>query len=290
MKTNPGNILIPIDFEKPSLIALEQSYNLARLQRHDIHLLYVHEEAGIFSRFFSAQQSDEILLKIKADLDALAQKTSEDAGVKVYARLEKGKPHDVILKIAKELDARLIFMGTTNADENIVGVTAHKVIRTASCPVITVKEDTYHDGCRTILLPLDLTSETRQKVGWCIEIAKVYQARIRILSVLWSKNDEIKQQLGIQLKQVKNFIEKSGVSCTAELLETGNSKETIIPVVLEYVNSHLEIDLVVIMTQSEIGIIDFFLDSDAQQIIRSSKVPVMSIVPRDIGMSSIRSF
>jgi nucleotide-binding universal stress UspA family protein len=139
-------------------------------------------------------------------------------------------------------------------------------------------------------LPLDLTSETRQKVGWCIEIAKVYQARIRILSVLWSKNDEIKQQLGIQLKQVKNFIEKSGVSCTAELLETGNSKETIIPVVLEYVNSHLEIDLVVIMTQSEIGIIDFFLDSDAQQIIRSSQVPVMSIVPRDIGMSSIRSF
>ncbi len=290
MKTNPGNILIPVDFEKPSFIAIEQSYNIARLQKLEIYLLYVHEEAGIFSRFFTVQQSEEVLGKIKADLELLAQKTEADAGVKVHAMLEKGKPHDIILRVAKEIDAKFIIMGTTNAPENIVGVTTHKVVRTAGCPVITVKEDTYHDGCRTILLPLDLTSESRQKVGWCIDVARAYNARIRILSVLWSNSDEIKQQLGIQLKQVKNFIEKSGVVCTSELLETGNSKETIIPVVLNYINTHPEIDLVVIMTQSEIGIIDFFLDSDAQQIIRSSKVPVMSIVPREIGISSIRGF
>lgn len=290
MEKKPSCLLVPVDFEKPSLTALDQTYNLARLLKMEIYLLYVHEETGIFSRFFPDEQSAEILKKIREKLEALANTVRENAGVKVHALVEKGKPHDLILQKAKELNALMIFMGTTNADEEIVGVTTHKVVRTSKCPVITVRSDNYHDGCRTILLPLDLTTESRQKIGWAIEIAKLYRARIQIISVLWSNDDEIRRNLHIQLKQAKNFIEKVSIPCTAELIDTTESRKTLVPAILDYVETHPEIDLIVIMTQQELSIVDFFLDSDAQQIIRSSIVPVMTVVPREIGHTSIRSF
>lgn len=285
------SILIPWDFENPSQVALEQSLNIARLLKLKIYLLYVHEESGVFSRFFPAEQSESIILNIKKDLEEVAKRYSEEAGVTIEPILERGKPQDVILKKANELSVRFIFMGTTNSNENVVGVTTHKVVRTVACPVITAKSTTYHDGCRNILLPLDLSEETRQKVGWAIEIAQAYGAKIKAISAIHPDMDsEALQHLNIQMRQVKNFIEKSKVSCQTEFIETNNTKNSMVSVVMKYLEEHREIDLVVIMTQKEIGIIEYFLDSGAQQIIRSSPVPVMSIVPRELGQTSMRSF
>ena len=46
-------ILVPVDFSQKSLIALEQATHIAKLIKHDIMLLYVHEETGVFSKLFS---------------------------------------------------------------------------------------------------------------------------------------------------------------------------------------------------------------------------------------------
>lgn len=287
MNRKKRTILVPIDFEKPSLTALEQTFNLARLLKLEIAILYVFEETGVFSRFLGNDRSTEIIAGIAADLEELARQTEEKAGVKVIPLLEKGKPHDVILKKAEELNALLIFMGTTNSThEEIVGTTTHKVVRSAKCPVITVRAESYHDGCRTILLPLDLTAESRQKISWAVEIARLYKASIKIISVMTTGDPEIKQTLAIQQKQAKNFIEKLNIPCTAELIESQGEKP--VKIILDYIEKHPDIDLVVIMTQQELGIVDYFLDSEAQQIIRHSKTPVMSVVPREIGYTSIR--
>lgn len=280
-------ILVPVDFEKPSLTALEQTFNLARLLKLEIVVLYVFEDSGVFARLLGQDRSTEIIERIQADLEELARQTEEKAGVRVRPMLERGKPHDVILKKAEELDALLIFMGTTNStEEEIVGTTTHKVVRSAKCPVITVRAESYHDGCRTILLPLDLTAESRQKISWAVEIARLYRAAIKIISVVSISDPEIRQTLAIQQKQAKNFIEKLNIPCSAELIE--NRDEKPVKIILDYIAQHPDIDLVVIMTQQELGIVDYFLDSEAQQIIRHSKAPVMSVVPREIGYTNIR--
>ena len=61
-------ILIPIDFQKQSLLALDQSYNLARLLQAGIVLLYVHEQSGLFAGIFSKEQNDEMLARIEERL------------------------------------------------------------------------------------------------------------------------------------------------------------------------------------------------------------------------------
>ena len=55
-----NKILVPIDFSEQSLIALEQSYNLAREYHAEITLLNVIEEGGMLAKFFSNQQHDDL--------------------------------------------------------------------------------------------------------------------------------------------------------------------------------------------------------------------------------------
>jgi nucleotide-binding universal stress UspA family protein len=42
-----------------------------------------------------------------------------------------------------------------------------------------------------------------------------------------------------------------------------------------------------IMTQTEAGLFDLFLGSSAQHIINHSEVPVMSIIPKELGFASM---
>ena len=70
--------------------------------------------------------------------------------------------------------------------------------------------------------------------------------------------------------------------CTAEIIEVNKeSDET--PAILKYADDQKDVDLIMLMTQHETGLIPFFVDKQATEIIRLSRIPVMSIIPKDMG-------
>ncbi len=290
-----NKILIPIDFQKQSFLALEQSYNLARLLKAEIMLLYVHEQAGIFAGLFSNDQNNEMLSKIDEKLAELAGRASISSGLAVTYRIEKGRIYSKITDVAKEIQAQYIVMGTHSSDESEdqekhVGANTSKIIRSSTCPVITLNSKHLYHGCRNILLPLDLTKETRQKVTMGIEIARIYGAGIRVVSALWSKNDpSIVGRLYQQGQQVTDFITSAGVDCSFEVVESRGGERTLVPSILNYATQQGDVDLIIILTQQEIGIVEFFVGSHAQEFIRLSDIPVMSVIPKEIGYTSIFS-
>jgi nucleotide-binding universal stress UspA family protein len=290
-----NKILIPIDFQKQSFLALEQSYNLARLLKAEIMLLYVHEQSGIFAGLFSNDQNNEMLSKIDEKLAELAGRASISSGLTVTYRIEKGRIYSKITDVAKEIQAQYIVMGTHSSDESEdqekhVGANTSKIIRSSTCPVITLNSKHLYHGCRNILLPLDLTKETRQKVTMGIEIARIYGAGIRVVSALWSKNDpSIVGRLYQQGQQVTDFITSAGVDCSFEVVESRGGERTLVPSILNYATQQGDVDLIIILTQQEIGIVEFFVGSHAQEFIRLSDIPVMSVIPKEIGYTSIFS-
>lgn len=290
-----NKILIPIDFQKQSFLALEQSYNLARLLKAEIMLLYVHEQSGIFAGLFSNDQNNEMLSKIDEKLAELAGRASISSGLAVSYRIEKGRIYSKITDVAKEIQAQYIVMGTHSSDESEdqekrVGANTSKIIRSSTCPVITLNSKHLYHGCRNILLPLDLTKETRQKVTMGIEIARIYGAGIRVVSALWSKNDpSIVGRLYQQGQQVTDFITSAGVGCSFEVVESRGGERTLVPSILNYATQQGDVDLIIILTQQEIGIVEFFVGSHAQEFIRLSDIPVMSVIPKEIGYTSIFS-
>ncbi len=290
-----NKILIPIDFQKQSQPALDQSYNLAKLISAELVLLYVHEQTSFFASLFSQEQQNELLSRIDERLMEIAAKIKNDKGLSVITRIETGRIYSKILDVANEVEASFIIMGTHSSPqeselEKRIGANTSRVIRSSKCPVITINSQSNYDGCRCILLPLDLTKETRQKVTIAIEIAQLYKAKIKVVSALWSKNDSvIIGRLYQQINQVTTFINEAGIECTSEIIESIGNERTLVPTILSHAKTQGDIDLIIIMTQQEIGVVEFFVGSHAQEIIRLSEIPVLSVVPKDLGFVNIFS-
>ncbi|MCP4910183.1 MAG: universal stress protein [Bacteroidetes bacterium] len=287
MSTDPSTILVPIDFNEQSIHALERSQVTAPFLGLDIVLLYVYEENGFTSSLISSSTID---IMIQEKLDQAAEEIIQKSRIDVTTCIRKGKVYTEILKAAEEFKSKFILMGTNNSSENIrmskntIGSNTLKVVRQSSIPVITINGKEVTRFVHNILLPLDLTKETRQKVTNAIDVAKAFGAGINVVSVLWSKNNkDLKEELLQQLNQVKWFIEEQNIRCESELLESSGGEKMLVPKLLEFVDLKGNIDLIMIMTQQENKLVEYFLGSAAQSIIRMSKVAVMTVTPDRIG-------
>lgn len=289
-------ILVPVDFEPQSLIALEQSYNLARLLPAEIVLLYVYDPPSGIRSLFGDNYDEEIIKKLEEKLAELSTRVQAETGLPVTTILEKGRVYSKILETAGRIQAQCIVMGTHSQPElpgdtvGVMGANSSRVLRSTKCPVITINARHHYDGCRNILLPLDLTTESRQKVMWGIRIAKIYGAGINVVSGIWSMNDPaVYNRLRILAAQVKQVIEQEGIKCTVDFVENIENERALIPTLLNFAEKKGDIDLVMIMTQQESGVIEFFVGSRAQEFVRLSPIPVMSIAPKELGFVSIFS-
>ena len=281
MSSEVKQIVIPVDFGEQSTIALKQSYNLARLTQSEITLINVIDEDFLkpFQDMVSGQSQYETHLRdgINLKLKQLADKVSAEAGVKVNVMIRTGKIYEQVVEAAEELNASLIIMGTMGAvgfKKRILGSNASRVVREATCPVITIKGTQHRFGCKHILLPLDLTKETKEKVDKAIELAQMFGAIIHIVTIVESDDEFIMNILTRQMDQVQEFIVESGVKCTSEFVEGSDVAELIINTA-----EKVEADLIMIMTQKEVGFTDLFISSAAQEIINKSEIPVLSIRP-----------
>lgn len=277
-----NKILVPTDFSEQSTIALEQSYTLAREYNAEITLLYVIEDGGMLAKLFSSEQHEDMRKNVQYQLDLLAADVEKKCKITVNTLIAKGVIYEKIAEVAELISATMIIMGTNGGDglkKRFIGSNALRVTRESKIPVITIKGKHHRNGCKNIVLPLDLTKQTREKVGKAIELSRLFHgAAVRVVSVLFTTDEFLVNRLTRQLGQVKTFLEKEGVECTAEIIKSIKSKETLAHNILEYANQ-VDGDLIMIMTQQEVEFTKYFIGSAAQEIIHHSTIPVMSITP-----------
>ncbi|MCG3166372.1 MAG: hypothetical protein POELPBGB_02150 [Bacteroidia bacterium] len=275
-----NKILVPVDYSPQSLIALEQAANLAKVFNAEITILKVAETGGV-AGFFSSKHMDEFTAALEVQLKDFVAEQVKKLGVAMNAILKRGKVYDEIVETAEEVKATFIVMGTSGSENGMkrfIGSNALRVVRTSKIPVITIKGQHHRKGCQNIILPLDLTKETKEKVGKAIEFAKRFGSTIRVVSVLFTSDEFIVNRLTRQLDQVKKFIEKSAVECSAEIIKSTKGSESLAEVIIDYANKSKG-DLLVIMTQQETDYTEYFIGSSAQEIINHSDIPVLSIIP-----------
>lgn len=280
MSTAQPNILVPIDLSEQSLIALSQSYNLARLNNADITLLHVIEEDNSLF-FFAKKSSDEqkkMEKQIKEKLNSIADEGAKLNKVRIHVMVSRGKIYEEIVAVAEKINAIFIIMGTNGSVgfKKFIGSNTLRIVRESKCPVITIKGKTHRAGCKNIVLPLDLSRETKEKVNKAIEIAKDFNSDIRIVTIITTDDEFLVKKLNRQLNQVQDFVREKGVSCSAEVLK-GNS---VADEVVKY-SKKIDADLIMIMTQEETEWTTLFIGSQAQQVINNSDVPVLSIRPSE---------
>ena len=257
------SILVPIDSTEQTIIALQQSYNLARLTNSKIVLLSVDEGEPPF---------------VQGHLDELAKEASIVSGQLVETMIRKGNVYEEIIKVADVINPLFIMIGLTSKINvgKIIGKNAFKMVRESKHPIITIRGKEHKDGCKTILLPLDLTKETREKVDKAVALAKIFNAAVRVISIL-SSNDEFAENKLISLSnQVWKHIKGEGVRCSIKTLRGKDVPQ----MVLDY-GKEVEADLILIMSKAELSVKEFFIGTVAQRIINESEIPVVSYRPME---------
>ena len=143
--TIPRTILVPTDFSEDADHALAYGVELAKRLDATIHL--VHAVA-----FPPVATSDMAFVNVAPILESSKQSAQAafDTRAAGYrdrfaissTRIEIGDPRDVIDQVACAIGADLIIMGThgrRGLRRMLMGSVAESVIRTAPCPVLTVR-------------------------------------------------------------------------------------------------------------------------------------------------------
>jgi nucleotide-binding universal stress UspA family protein len=280
------SVLVAIDLDDKTLWRLSRSYPNLTYLADKIILLYVFEN---LDRISSEEERNKMVFEKDTQLNTFAQDIRDKTGLDVRPVMQKGRAAEEILKAADSYNVDMIAMSThSHPDENYtldhnLGNVTNKVVREAKIPVFTFNSNVQLRKISRILLPLDLTVETKQKVTNAITLASRLEASIHVVSVYWSKHlGDIKMMLEQQLEQVRKFIEEDDIECTAELIETDGGNKTLPRAVLAYAEE-IDADLIMIMTQQENRLVEFFMGSAAQTILRLATVPVMSIIPKELG-------
>ena len=292
MKDFYNSILVPTDFSEQSLVALEQTYNLAYLNNVNITLLHIiPETTGLsFIPFFSKVQSKLLTQQYKdectAKLNKIIEKASKKTKVIIKPLLETGKIYEKIIEVSELIFAKYIALGVNSLPidskkRTYLGSNTLRVLKEAKCPVLTIRGKNFRNGCNTIVLPLDLTKETKTKVQKAIELAKYYDATIKVFSALLTDDVAIVEKLTGQIQEVQKYIFERSVVCSAELRNGMKGNETLVSMILNYAHE-VEADLIMIMTQQENDWVEFFVGSTAQAIISQSCIPVMSLSPQNM--------
>ena len=282
MESSENKILIPFDFGEQSLIAVDQSYNIAKMVNAEINILHVITENNSLWGLFSKNEQDDLEGKLKNKLEGFAKLIEEKSGCKVTTIVEKGKLVDTILDTAERLNVKFLIIGSVGVQDSklrIIGSNSLRIIRDCKCPVITIKGKHHREGCKNIVLPLDLTKETREKVSNAVYFAKYFGSKIHAVTMNTTSDNYIMNRLKKQLEQVSDYIHSQGIECSQNFLNTSSGNSNMCNELLDFSNK-VEADLIIIMTQQETEVIKYFVGSLAKEIIHSSEIPVMSIVPK----------
>ena len=274
------NFLVPIDFRPESEMALEYAASVAVKVGATLHLVYILEEESPLLKLVLKDDQRDMILRGAADkLDDAAGKVLTGKNIPFTTKIKQGKVYKLIIETAREVKADFIFMGRTDSSDmmkNFAGTNTMHIIRGADVPVITLRKKPEYFGCSHIILPLDLTKQTLKQASNAVAVARMLDARITIISILRtdSKSKEIK--IISKLDEIRTKINSLDIDCDVKLIK--NTIDAPHGILNDAVRE-LDGDLVMIMTQQELHITEYFIGSVAQDIINLSDFPVLSINP-----------
>ncbi|MCB0804852.1 MAG: universal stress protein [Bacteroidales bacterium] len=270
-----NQILVAIDFSKCSIHALEYAVFMANRIKAGIQLVWVDNTTSDESIYLSP--ADGGRKEITGSFDELIGKYSPmlEQGEMSY-KIRKGKVHIEVANQAKYSDAMLVVAGThgvTGFEEFWIGSNAYRIVTYAPCPVITIRTQfAFKDNIHKIIVPIDSTLETRQKIPFATRIAKYFDAEIHIVSLYSTTIKAVRQRVDNYSKQVEKYLEEENVPFKSAVVEAENITNSTI----EYAKS-IDADLIAIMTEQETTTANLFLGAYAQQMVNHSPVPVLNI-------------
>jgi len=140
-------ILFPTDFSDVATKALQYVKRLKEAGGEEVIVLHVIDQSNL--ELLSSYSTIQDFINIEKEIEtrsneaiALVVNELKKLGYNVRARVEKGVPLRVVLKVAEEESPSVIVLGShgkSNLEEMLLGSVSEKVVRKSKHPVLVVK-------------------------------------------------------------------------------------------------------------------------------------------------------
>lgn len=282
-KVKTSKILIPVDFSKTSLNAIKYAAFMAQYTKGELVLVHVQNNSDLLDIIMPAIKLKDVSIItdfLFEKLEKIAGDIRKRYGIAVSCYISSGNTTSEIINMSEETKSTLIVMGTHGKDSVngfFLGSNAYRVLIKSDIPVMTVQTAADKLGFQNILLPMDTSDHSRQKVDSAIYIADKFAAHLHVIGILHtgSKGEEnYKYKMEVIMEQVKKSADKKKVACTTDIQFADNrAKKT-----LSYAKK-IKADLIVSMTDQNAEFSSVVLGNYIHQLTNESKIPVLCIPP-----------
>ena len=149
----PVQVVVAYEFSPSAEAALDRAVEVAcRAPQHVLHVL-----AAIDSRHgmpiaptnhVTYEYAEQIQRMVSERIKAMFADRPSASEVEFFVHARIGRPADEILKLAEEVGADLVFIGSngrTGVERVVLGSVSERVVREARCPVLVARPKTYKD-------------------------------------------------------------------------------------------------------------------------------------------------
>lgn len=278
-------ILVPYDFSKVAEHSLDLASQIAKKASGDIQLLNVieHPTADSF-RTMGMQGMDpmeqlyikKMIETVSGKLDAVSSE-ADHVDDKISYKIQLGNPfHNIIEEIVEE-KVDLVVMGTEGVDglnEFFVGSNAEKVIRKATCPVITVQNKCELEPIEKIVFASDFVRTDDHFMGELKDLQAMFEAQLNIVKINTPASFTSTRH---DMKQMEEFVDRYGIeNYTIDIYNYKNEEDGII-----YYAEDISADMIALGTHQRRGVGHFLAGSIAEDVANHSSVPVWTSHIRD---------
>jgi nucleotide-binding universal stress UspA family protein len=272
------NIIVGIDFSETSLNALEHGVSLALRLKSKLTLLFVVSP--------DAKLMEEIAEDKKSNIVDIADKKMKQLLVhcqrilpkdKVKYKIRIGKVSQEINEEAKEQGDAIIVIGThgcSGFEELFIGSSAFRLINQTDSPVISIRQGVnIHRDLTSLLVVIDDTRETLQKLKIAAPLAKAFNAKVEILGYYPAQFKNIKDTIDAYVHRSEVYLTERDVRFHSTFVEGSEKVKTVLNFAKEK-----EVNLIIVMKEVELnGDNVFVLAPFSEKIVNRSPYPVLNV-------------
>lgn len=297
--TDRPRILLATDFSKWALRAEDYACCLAATWRATLTVLTVLEfPPGMNPDYPVNRVYLGELMKAGAKQLVDLKARASARGIPVHTRIATGIPCEEVLAAVKAEDSDLVIVGTkgkTGLAHVLLGSTAERVIRTAPCPVLTVRTELSETSAgatgpcegitlNRILVPVDFSDCSLEAVEYAALVAQRHHASLTLVHVLepvsygldftllhTGKREEMRERLTARLSDVTRALAEAKIPADS-YVRGGTPFESI----LDSART-IPADLIVMGTHGRRGLSHALSGSVAEAVLRQSRCPVLTV-------------
>lgn len=264
-------ILVPTDFTVVSECAAKHASVLADTYHAKVVFLHVIAKQNMVDEG-------------KVKLDEFVQNTKKRFSIQEAEGIVRvGNIFEDIGDVALEQSARFVVMGThgVRGIQYLVGSNALKVITNSEIPFIVV-QDKIDDqvAYKNIVVPMDLTNETKQKLGYASEIALKFDATIHVLYPFES-DEYLRNHVQRNMIFAKKYLTDHNVRFETKEVDASH----FVREVIRY-SSAIHADLIAIMNVDDGFNLIATNDARQQMLTNDALIPVLCVNPKETLLGS----